>query len=157
MNRNYEAMFIVDPVVASKEWNKVTEEIEKTLKRYGANVLSVKKWGERKLAYPIKKQQRGTYVLAYYAAPTAANEKIRADFHLSEIVLRCLILQLEGEVKEAEAPKDFETIGVGGRPQQERGEDEHRGRRDRDRVPGPRGFRKPAPVEPRPEGKEGEA
>lgn len=157
MNRNYEAMFIVDPVVASKEWNKVTEEIEKTLKRYGATILSVKKWGERKLAYPIKKQQRGTYVLAYYKAPTSANEKIRADFQLSEIVLRCLILQLDGEVKEAIAPKDFETIGVAGRAPEEAGGEEHRGRRERERTPAPRSPRKPATVQQEPESKEGEA
>jgi small subunit ribosomal protein S6 len=110
--RTYEAMFIVDPTVASKEWNRVTEELEKTFSRYGAEIVSLKKWGERKLSYPIQKQQRGTYVLAYFNSPTDSLQKIRADLHLSEILLRCLILAHEGKVDAQEAPKNFETVGV---------------------------------------------
>lgn len=108
----YEIMFIVEPTVASKDWGRVTEELEKTIARYGGQVLSLKKWGERKLSFPIQKQQRGTYVLGYFSGPPDSVNKIRDDFRLSEIVLRFLVLAHEGKVDAQEAPKNFETVGT---------------------------------------------
>jgi small subunit ribosomal protein S6 len=120
--RTYEGMLLVEPTVASREWNRVVEEVERVAKRNGAAVIQVTKWGERKLAYPVRKVNRGAYVLAYLAAPPKAVAKIRADLQLSEVVLRSLILKHEGELRK-EPPKDFETAGplppktdLGGRP-----------------------------------------
>lgn len=107
----YEGMLLVEPTVATKEWAKVTEEVERIAKRNGATVLSVAKWGERKLYYPIRRNNRGTYVLAYFQAPEKAVAKIRADFQLSEVVIRNLVVRHEGELQK-EPPKDFETAGL---------------------------------------------
>lgn len=108
--RTYEGMLLVEPTIAAKEWNRVAEEIDRIVKRNGATVIQVSKWGERKLSYPIKKNNRGTYVLTYFSAPEKALTKIKADFQLSEVVLRSLLLQHEGELRR-EPPKDFETAG----------------------------------------------
>jgi small subunit ribosomal protein S6 len=129
-------MLLVDPTVAAREWNRVVEEVDRIVKRNGATVLQVAKWGERKLAYPIRKSNRGTYVLTYFSAPEKAVTKIKADFQLSEVVFRTLLLQHAGELRK-EPPKDFETAGPlppkmdrgdrgpggfgGGRPWEDRG------------------------------------
>jgi small subunit ribosomal protein S6 len=104
-------MFLVEPTVAAREWNKVSEEIERVVKRNGAEMVLLNKWGERKLAYPIRKSNRGAYVLSYFKAPEKSVAKIRADFHLSELVLRHIILQHEGDMRK-DPPKDFETAGL---------------------------------------------
>jgi small subunit ribosomal protein S6 len=103
-------MLLVEPTVAAREWNRVTEEIDRIVKRNGATVIQVAKWGERKLSYPVKKNNRGAYVLAYIAAPENSLTKIKADLQLSEIVLRSLIVAHEGELRK-EPPRDFETAG----------------------------------------------
>lgn len=108
--KTYEGMLLVDPTVAAREWDRVVEEIERIAKRHEAAVLQLSKWGERKLAYPIRKNHRGTYVLAYLAAPPKAVGKIRADLQLSEVIWRSLLLRHEGELRK-EPPKDFETAG----------------------------------------------
>lgn len=108
--KTYEGMLLVDPTVAAREWNRVVEEIDRIVKRNEATVLQVTKWGERKLCYPVRRNNRGTYVLAYFAAPPGALAKIKADFQLSEIVLRSLLVAHEGELRK-EPPKDFETAG----------------------------------------------
>ena len=108
--RTYEGMLLVEPTIAAKEWQRVVDEVERIAKRHGAAVLQVSRWGERKLAYPVKKNNRGTYVLTYFSAPPKVVGKIRADLQLSEVVLRHVILQHEGELRK-EAPKDFETAG----------------------------------------------
>ena len=108
--RTYEGMLLVEPTIAAKEWQRIVDEVERIAKRHGAAVLQVSRWGERKLAYPVKKNNRGTYVLTYFSAPPTVVSKIRADLQLSEVVLRNIILEHEGELRK-EPPKDFETAG----------------------------------------------
>ena len=108
--KTYEAMLLVEPTIAAKEWTRVPEEVDRIVKRHGAAVLSVVKFGERKLAYPVKKSNRGAYVVAYFSSPEKALGKIKADFQLSEVVMRSLILAHEGELRK-ESPRDFETAG----------------------------------------------
>ena len=66
--------------------------------------------GERKLAFPVRKCARGTYVLAYFGAPEKAVTKLRADIALSEVILRSLVLHHEGEMRK-EPSRDFEIAG----------------------------------------------
>jgi len=104
-------MFLVDPTVAAREWVKVPEEIDRVVKKHGATVIQVNKWGERKLSFPVRKSKRGTYVLAYFAAKNESIDKIKADFELSDIVFRNLIVHHEGEMRK-DPPKDFEIAGT---------------------------------------------
>ena len=106
----YEAMLLVEPTIAAREWPKVIEEIDRLAKKNGATVLQVTKWGERKLAFPVRKCARGTYVLAYFGAPEKAVTKLRADIGLSEVILRSLVLAHEGEMRK-EVSRDFEIAG----------------------------------------------
>ena len=108
--KTYEALLLVDPTIAAKEWTRVGDDVDRIVKRHGAAVLSVVKFGERKLAFPVKKSNRGTYVVAYFSAPEKVLGKIKADFQLSEVVMRSLILSHDGELRK-EPPRDFETAG----------------------------------------------
>ena len=108
--RTYEGLLLVDATIASKEWDTVVEEFDRIVKRNGATVLQINKWGERKLAHHVKKNARGAYVLAYFSSPPEAVTKIRADIVLSEIILRSLIVAHEGELRK-DPPRDFETAG----------------------------------------------
>lgn len=90
----YEAMFIVEPVLASTQWDTVVKHIQDILTKYQAKVIKISKWAIRKLAYEIRKQKRGTYILVYFEAPPQNIARIRADCQLSEIIMRTLILKL---------------------------------------------------------------
>ncbi len=108
--RVYEGLFLVEPTTASREWPKVLEEIDRVAKKNGATVIQTAKLGERKLAFPVKKAARGTYVLSYFSIPEESVVKLRADLTLSEIVLRHLVVQHEGPMM-SEPPRDFEIAG----------------------------------------------
>ena len=108
--KTYEAMLLVEPTVAAKEWPKIPEEVDRIVKRHGGAVLQVTRFGERKLAFPVKKNNRGTYVVAYFSAPEKVLGKIKADLQLSEVVMRSLLLAHAGELRK-EPSKDFETAG----------------------------------------------
>lgn len=103
--RMYEAMFVVEPQAASTRWPEVAKEIETVLVRHGGSIVRMDKWDERKLAYPIKKRARAGYALCYFEASPAAIVKIRAEYGLSETLLRHLILAFEGKLKEPKEAK----------------------------------------------------
>lgn len=91
--RTYEGMFLLDAARAAKDWDETRSLVTNVLERYGAELLLHDRWDERKLAYPIKNQRRGAYYLAYFKASGEAIREIRHDLHLTEGVLRHMILQ----------------------------------------------------------------
>jgi len=91
----YEGMFLVDSGLAADDWNKIEEVLEKVLKKAQAEIVSFRKWDERKLAYSINRKLRGTYILVYFKAPGEKIQQIEHDLQLSEQIMRHLILNAE--------------------------------------------------------------
>ncbi|MGR3311639.1 MAG: 30S ribosomal protein S6 [Candidatus Brocadiales bacterium] len=90
--RKYEGMFLIDNTQANKDWDAVVKHVHEILQKHNAEILSTEKWGEKKLAYKVKGQKRGTYLLISFNAPPEAITHINHDCILSEIILRCLIV-----------------------------------------------------------------
>jgi small subunit ribosomal protein S6 len=88
-------MFLVDSVLATADWEGTLGVVENILKRAEAEVVAIRKWGERKLAYDIDHKPRGTYILAYFRADGRRIAGIEKDVLLSEKVMRVLILGTE--------------------------------------------------------------
>jgi len=88
-------MFLVDSALATADWEGTLAVVENILKRADAEVVAIRKWGERKLAYDIEHKSRGTYILAYFKADGRRITGIEKDVQLSEKVMRALILGTE--------------------------------------------------------------
>ena len=54
----YEGMFLVDTNEAASDWQGINDAIEKIFSRADADVVSLKKWDERRMTYEIKKKSR---------------------------------------------------------------------------------------------------
>ncbi len=52
------------------------------VEKHGGKILVIKKWDERKLAYEVENQKRGTYVLTYFHAVGSAVAMIERDVKL---------------------------------------------------------------------------
>jgi small subunit ribosomal protein S6 len=87
----YEAMFILPSGQADLE--TAAEPVRTVLGRYGAEVLALKQWDERRLAYEIGAQRRGLYVLAFFKVDPTRVAEIEHDCQLDERILRALILR----------------------------------------------------------------
>jgi small subunit ribosomal protein S6 len=88
----YEAMFLVDSAEAAADWDGVNATIRKILERAGADIVSVRKWDERRLAYQVNGKERGTHILCYFRADGESITGIERDVQLSERIMRVLIL-----------------------------------------------------------------
>ena len=100
VKRLYEGLFLVDSNEAASDWQGVVGAIEKVLSRAEAEVLSLKKWDERKLCYDVKKRGRGTYILVYFNVDTSKITSIERDVQLSEQILRVMILTTDRMTQE---------------------------------------------------------
>ena len=88
--RQYEGMFLFGQS-ASQDNEGALATVRTMVERHEGHILHIKKWDERKLAYEIKKQKRGTYIICYFKAPSSSISAIERDVNLSDIVLRVMI------------------------------------------------------------------
>ena len=95
VKRLYEGLFLVDSALAASQWNELMGAIRKILDRADADVVSLKKWDDRKLAYEIRGISRGTYILVYFHCDPLRIGAIERDVTLSEQILRVLILRTD--------------------------------------------------------------
>jgi small subunit ribosomal protein S6 len=108
VKRLYEAMFLVDSGQAASEWDGVIGLIENILKKADAEVVCLRKWSDRKLAYDIEHKGRGTYILCYFKVDGRKIAGIERDIRLSERIMRSLILTAE------ERPSDHVERDISG-------------------------------------------
>jgi small subunit ribosomal protein S6 len=89
----YEGMFLLDHGKL-KDVQKGVDVVTELLKKHGANIVKIGKWDERKLAYEINNQKRGTYILCHFEAPSEAVAEVTHDLNLTETISRHLIIRL---------------------------------------------------------------
>ncbi|CAG0948169.1 30S ribosomal protein S6 [Phycisphaerales bacterium] len=102
---NYEAMFLLSQAVAA-DLNSATEHIKEIISRGHGEIIAMRKWDERRLAYEIQGQKRGYYVLVYFKAPGVDIAHVERDCNLSEKVLRTMILRCDHMTEEEMAGLD---------------------------------------------------
>ena len=91
----YEALFLLNASYATGSWDAAKGEVEHILHRANAEILHVRKWDERKLAYEIHSNKRGVYVLAFFKCEGPKVAGIERDVQLSENIIRCLVLKAD--------------------------------------------------------------
>jgi small subunit ribosomal protein S6 len=102
LTKLYEGMFLLDNQVVREDFKAAKRAVTDVLEKHSAEVVSARRWDERRLAYPVKHRRRATYFLAYFNAPASAGPLLRRDFELDERILRYLIVSTDS-VPEGEA------------------------------------------------------
>ena len=91
----YEGMFLIDSALATADWDGIISVITKILERAKAEIISIRKWDDRKLAYDIKGKSRGLYIICYFKVDGGKIQEIEKNVQLSEKIIRVLILNAE--------------------------------------------------------------
>lgn len=92
--QTYEGMFLF-PQSATSDLQGSVDHITDILQRGGAEIIALRKWDERRLAYDIHGNKRGVYFLAYFKAKTQSLAGMERDCRLSERMLRSLITRAD--------------------------------------------------------------
>ncbi|HRJ50922.1 MAG TPA: 30S ribosomal protein S6, partial [Phycisphaerales bacterium] len=111
----YEAMFLFSQGVAA-DLGGAIDHLKEIIARGHGEILAMRKWDDRRLAYEIDGQKRGVYILVYFKAPNDQLSHIERDCNLSEKVLRVLILRADHlsieEIQAADARKELDAEGI---------------------------------------------
>lgn len=93
--RKYEITYIVHPDLDADAFKQLNDQVQGWVKDSGGKVEKADVWGKRKLAYPVKKQTEGQYVLLHTDMEPAGCGQLERLFGLQESVLRFLIVAVD--------------------------------------------------------------
>jgi small subunit ribosomal protein S6 len=91
----YESTFIVRQDVSSHDVDKLTDGFIKIIQDNGGKLIKKENWGLRDLAYTIKKNSKGHYVMLGLETGHATIKELERKIKLSEDVLRYLTVRVE--------------------------------------------------------------
>ena len=96
MNK-YEMMFIVKTTLDEEAANKVSKTYEEIITSMKGKLTDSKNLGNKKLAYPIKKEATGYYYVFNFEATPEIIAEVDRKARIDESVLRHMIIRLDEE------------------------------------------------------------
>ncbi|MBA3681531.1 MAG: 30S ribosomal protein S6 [Bacteroidetes bacterium] len=96
MEKRYETVFILTPVLSDDQAKEAAKKIKKTITDLGGKVVNEENWGLKKLAYPIQKKTTGFYHLIEFAGEgEAIVNNLEVTYKRDERILRFLTVALD--------------------------------------------------------------
>jgi len=89
--RNYEVVVIAQPDLDEAALAGLVEKIKGWITDGGGTIDNVDQWGKRRLAYSIRKQREGQYVLFFVQMPPTFSAELERNLRLVEQVMRFMI------------------------------------------------------------------
>jgi small subunit ribosomal protein S6 len=93
--RDYELVAIISPDVDEEGVSKIVDKVSESIDSHGGVVEDIKKWGKRKLAYPIRKFMEADYVLARFKLTPKSVKELEGEISASADILRYLVVKVE--------------------------------------------------------------
>ncbi len=97
----YETTVVVRPDVGGDAVEATLDRVREAVRSRGGKLLAINHWGKKRLAYPIKKHARGTYVHAQYLGQKDLVAEVERNLRISDTVLRFLTVKVAIEIDPA--------------------------------------------------------
>ena len=93
--RKYELVAIVHPDLDETAFNGIVEKVKGWVAETSGRVDKVEVWGRKRLAYTIKKQREGQYVMFNLGLEPAATTALEKNLRFLEPVIRYMLIAVE--------------------------------------------------------------
>ena len=93
--RNYEVVVIVHPDLDETALTGVVDRVKDWITEKGGSIVKVDVWGRRRMAYSIRKQREGQYVLISAQMEPTSTSELERNLRFLEPVMRFLIKLVE--------------------------------------------------------------
>ena len=93
--RDYEVVAIISPEVDEEGVSGIVDKLSQSIDSRGGVVEDIKKWGRRKLAYPISRFMEADYVLARFKLTPKSVKEFEGEISALGDVLRYLVVKVE--------------------------------------------------------------
>jgi small subunit ribosomal protein S6 len=102
-DRVYEILLIADPNLGEPEVDALAATVQGYIEKEGARVQKVEKWGKKRLAYLVKKQREGSYVLLVVEGKAAIVKELERRIRVTDGVLKFITVRVDEELRKADA------------------------------------------------------
>jgi len=92
--RQYELIFIVHPDLDDDALNEVIDRVSSWISDEDGEITNTELWGKRKLAYPIRKQLEGFYVVMQTKMTMTADSQLERNLSYLEPIMRYSIIAI---------------------------------------------------------------
>lgn len=89
--RTYELVCIIHPDLDESAFKGIIEKVSGWVSEAGGNVDKVEPWGRRRMAYSIRKQREGQYVLFNISMQPTATAGLERNIRFQESILRSML------------------------------------------------------------------
>lgn len=89
--RDYEVIFVIHPELDETAVNDIVEKVKGWVTDAGGAITKVDLWGKRKLAYTIRKQREGQYVMIRTQMLPAFGAELERNLRFTEPIMRFLV------------------------------------------------------------------
>lgn len=96
--KEYETIYILRPDIDADSADKLGARLADVVTRENGRLTKVESWGRRRLAYDVKKNRRGVYILLKYLGGGRVVSEIERNLRLSDSVLKYQTVLVRGDV-----------------------------------------------------------
>jgi small subunit ribosomal protein S6 len=96
--RQYETIYIVNPNLDADSLKEVVTKFSDLIKKLKGYIVNVNEWGKRRLAYEVKKFDRGYYVVLNFCGLPGVVQELERNLDLDDRVLKYLTVKMGEDV-----------------------------------------------------------
>lgn len=108
--REYETIFILNPEIATDTMEQIAGRLTDVVSRLEGKLLRAENWGRRRLAYPVRKNQKGIYVYLRYLGYEDMVPELERNMRMLEPVIKYMTVKLDEDVNPEVRPVRDEDI-----------------------------------------------
>ena len=105
--RRYETILIAHVDLSEDELSSLIARYSAIITGEKGILVKVERWGKRRLAYMIKKQARGLYILIDYAGESSAVNELERNLKINDKVLKFMTILKDDAVDPAAFEKEI--------------------------------------------------
>lgn len=90
----YENIVILNAALQDDEASAAMNKIKELVAASGGEVVKTDVWGRRKLAYEIKKQNKGLYVMFVLKTPASTIKKLEDFYKVFDPIIKYMVIKL---------------------------------------------------------------
>lgn len=121
--KNYELLLILKPTLTEEEQKSKVAFIKELIEKNGGELAAILEMGTRKLAYEVKKFERGVYYVFYFKAPTQAIKEIERIVRINEEIIKFMTVKFEKTKEIAHWEKQVSQLNKKEEPKEEKQEE----------------------------------
>lgn len=107
---NYESVLIARQDLGASQVSNIVSDLSDIIKKQGGEVVRVDNWGLKNLAYRIKKNRKGHYVVMNIAAPANAIAEFERIMRFNEDIIRYMTVKVDEFSEDSSASNDKDSV-----------------------------------------------